>query len=343
MTAQEERTGRARAAICTGKFLVTRTAPLNWTVQNGDRLPYTVSLQPSSSGENQWTCTCMDFQQRGPEIFCKHIESVRLLEAAQNQNDDEKEDRMSDLPLQDSDVQSTPDTDVETVLNRLRQPLDMARIKYRQAPGNDFVPYLEGCDIIERANRIFDFAWSFELLGEPVISRWQKKGMVWNQQEKRKVPVVDIHGHLQMEDVGIVYVSGQVTVELEGKQYHHADLGHCIFSGDSPEALALALTDSATDCLKRCFRQMGEQFGSRLYDLELAQPAARQATSRPAAPPARVVRKYADGEMVNGNVSEQEAFDRFKTKMGKAPASKADLRTWLAGQRNTKAPVSVSA
>ena len=85
--AQTERTERARSAILAGKFLVTRIGPQQWTVKNGDKLPYVVSLKPSKSDfvGNDWTCTCMDFQQRGPQILCKHIEGVRLLEAAQNQ------------------------------------------------------------------------------------------------------------------------------------------------------------------------------------------------------------------------------------------------------------------
>ena len=98
--AQAERNERARSAILAGKFLVTRTSPQQWTVKNGDKLPYVVSLKPSQSDSNgnDWICTCMDFQQRGPLILCKHIEGVRLLEAAQNQipPQTEKENHMND-------------------------------------------------------------------------------------------------------------------------------------------------------------------------------------------------------------------------------------------------------
>ena len=66
--AQAERTERARSAILAGKFLVTRIAPQQWTVKNGDKLPYAVSLNG-----DVWACTCMDYQQRGPQILCKHI------------------------------------------------------------------------------------------------------------------------------------------------------------------------------------------------------------------------------------------------------------------------------
>ena len=75
--AQLERTERARAAIRAGLFQVTRIGPQQWTVQNGDKLPYTVSFQPFK-GEDTWMCTCMDFRQRRAQIRCKHIEGVRL-------------------------------------------------------------------------------------------------------------------------------------------------------------------------------------------------------------------------------------------------------------------------
>ena len=365
--AQTERTERARSAILAGKFLVTRIGPQQWTVKNGDKLPYVVSLKPSKSDfvGNDWTCTCMDFQQRGPQILCKHIEGVRLLEAAQNQIPPIKEkenhmnnsnpstegslgDRLSRIPQGDN------------VLWELSQPLDMSRVKRRQAPGTGSVPYLEGYDVIDRANGIFGFAWSFDVIGEPVIVRWQKKVLIWSQQEKRKVPSLDANGNVQTEEVGLVYITGKVTVDLDGKLYSHADLGRCIFTGDTPEALDMALAGSATDCLKRCFRQLGEQFGNSLYDKEIAQnagleqnrsngatsPAASQpshpAVSSPT-PSSPVVRKYGDGVSVNGNVSEQEAFDQFKEKTGKAPASKDELRTWLTGQRSTTTPASVAA
>ena len=45
------------------------------------------------------------------------------------------------------------------------------------------------------------------------------------------------------------------------------------------------------------------------------------------------VRVYGDGTSVNGNVSEQEAYDAYKKATGSAPASKDSLRSWIASQR----------
>lgn len=357
--AQEERTERARSAIQAGKFLVTRISPQKWTVKNGDGSPYAVTLKTASEDlmMNDWVCTCMDFQQRGPQILCKHIEGVRILEAAQNQISisNDKESAMNDSS---STNEQSPGDRINRIIWELRQPLDMSRVKRRQAPGMGSVPYLEGYDVIDRANSIFGFGWSFDLVGEPVIVRWAKKVMVWNQQEKRKIPALDSNGNIQTEEVGLVYITGKVTIDLDGKTYSHADLGRCVFSGDTPEALDMALAGSATDCLKRCFRQLGEQFGNLLYDKEIAQNAgleqshsssqagaANHQATQPNSSQATTsdARKYADGVRVNGNLAEQEAFDQFKQKKGTAPASREELRSWLATQQPQNKPVPTAA
>ncbi len=86
---QKERTERAKAAIRAGQFQITRVGPQQWSVQNGEKLPYSVSLEGDT-----WVCTCMDYQQRGPAILCKHIEGVRLSEAAQSAIQPTKENLM---------------------------------------------------------------------------------------------------------------------------------------------------------------------------------------------------------------------------------------------------------
>lgn len=384
---QTDRTNRARSAILAGRFRVTRIGPLQWKVKNGDRLPYAVSLQPSHFNEVPdkegftWVCTCMDYLQQGPEILCKHIEGVRLLETAQNppNSNSDKEVHMNKQPStegnpEDPERPAPQGNDIsqedtvpqrDKTLQKLCQPLERSALKQCQVPGLGNVPYLDTCEIINRANAIFDFAWSFELIGEPVIIRWQRKILVWNSQEKRKVPLLDNNGVVQTEEVGIVTIRGKVTIDLDGKPYSHADLGHCIFNGDTPEALDMALAGSVADCLKRCFRQLGENFGSQFYDKEIAQnvrlvqsrennhashPTGSTETQASLSPKTSM-RKYSNGVMVNGNKSEQQAFDRFKSKTGKTPASKDALRTWITNQpqehtnqsENHSAPASVIA
>ena len=80
-------------------------------------------------------------------------------------------------------------------------------------------------------------------------------------------------GQQRTHRAGIVYLTGKVSVELDGKIYTHADVGRLAFTGDAPEALDTALSGAATDCLKRCFRQLGDQFGLSLYHKETAKTA----------------------------------------------------------------------
>lgn len=339
---QTERTERAQSALVAGRFQVIRVDPLQWTVRNGDNLPYTVSLH----GET-WSCTCPDFLQIGPAIRCKHIEGVRLLEETDytsNSNQD-KEVHLEEIP---NSSEHTREDKLSWILRELRQPLDMTRVKRRQAPGSGTVPYLEGHSIIDRANGIFDFAWSFEVISTPEIVRWHKKVLVWNDQEKKKILQMDENGITQTEEVGLVYITGKVTVDLDGTSICHADLGRCIFSGDTPEALDMALAGAVTDCLKRCFRQMGDQFGNNLYDKDISQPGQFNRTTgtnrpQPSQTNHPIMRKYTDGIQVNGNTSEQEAFDQYKTKTGKIPASREVLRAWISSQAHSSVPTSVVA
>lgn len=111
----------------------------------------------------------------------------------------------------------------------------------------------------------------------------------------------------------------------------------------------MALAGCVTDCLKRCFRQLGEQFGLSLYDKEIAATAgtsngsanngtngsAEKAVKSDRAPatgsktqPA-TERAYLDGTKVNGNESERSAFDAFIKAKGQAPKSRDALREWM--------------
>jgi len=341
--AQQQRTERAWQGLTGGLFTVQRIGPSQWSVKNGDKLPYAVELN-----DNLWSCTCPDFQKVGPEIRCKHVEAVRIAET--------QETYPTTTP-QENTIMTTTSNDFEHILTELCQPLDMARVKRRQAPGSGTVPYLEGYDVIDTANRIFAFRWSFNLLSEPQITRWNRKVLVWDGQQRKKVPVLDAQGTPQTEEVGIIHITGLVAVNLDGQTYTHSDLGRCIFTGDSPEALDMALAGCVTDCLKRCFRQLGEQFGLSLYDKEIAATAGtsngsgntgasssadRSAKSdRTPAASSKVQpaaeRAYLDGNKVNGNESERSAFDAFLKAKGQAPKSRDALREWMRTAQPTAA------
>lgn len=267
------------------------------------------------------------------------------------------------LPVAQSRGDALP---TDEVIWRLRQPLDMNRVKRRQAPGQGTVPFLEGFDVIEVANELFQFRWSFDLLGEPKIMRWDKVVTFYDQKARKKVPLLGEDGKPTTEIAGITYLTGKVTIEFGDKTYSHADVGRCIFSGDTPEALDMAIAGAATDCLKRCFRQCGDQFGLTLYDKEVAKtaglengssseaastrngshepPTARPtpsnlpSTSPPTAAAQTEALQYRDGTAVEvSNVAEVTAFNTFKADhQGLAPATRDVLRAWSARSNGKK-------
>ena len=359
---QHDRMARALAALQRGEMQVTVLNDCTWLIASkGSR--YTVSLDGDA-----WACTCPDFASRCQRfgLRCKHIEAVRLTETEdiaesglvslytypQFSTKHTEEPMTQSMPTPES-----PDLDLsgEQILWRLRQPLDMNRVKRRQAPGKGTVPYLEGFDVIEAANDLFLFRWSFDLLSEPHIMRWDKVVTFYDQRARKKVPVLGEDGKPTTEIAGVAYITGRITVELEGKAYNHADAGRCIFSGDTPEALDMAIAGAVTDCLKRCFRQLGEQFGNSLYDKEIARTAGLEngdsnghgsnGNGKPAksagqtSPPNPTTSQteplqYRDGVAIDAsNAAEVEAFNAFKSAhQGLAPASREVLRAWAASR-----------
>ena len=396
---QNERLARAQTALENGDMAVLPVDPCKWIVVSigtspkGKKSQYTVTLDGDASRKDTgtvWACTCPDFAGRCQRfgLLCKHIEAIRYLAARQisEAGNIDFPNTKNALPIQHKEdlMNQTPTMTLETagqglpiaqmgmdsppadeVIWRLRQPLDMNRVKRRQAPGQGTVPYLEGFDVIEMANDLFLFRWSFDLLSEPKVMRWDKVITFYDQHVRKKVPVLGEDGKPTTEVAGIVYLTGRVTIDLAGKAYSHADVGRCVFSGDTPEALDMAIAGAATDCLKRCFRQAGEQFGNSLYDKEIARTAGLEngngseasirngspeptsshttspvpaSTIPPATPAQPEVMQYRDGTAVEmSNTAEVTAFNTFKTDhQGLAPATRDVLRAWSARSNGKK-------
>jgi len=369
---QHERIARAQAALLSGEMQVMVLTDCTWIVASKGS-QYDVTLDG-----NAWACTCPDFNGRCQRfgLRCKHIEAVRFTDTARiAESGLENQYTQPTFPTNHTEehmTQSMPtpnpptlDPSSEQILWRLRQPLDMARVKRRQAAGQGTVPYLEGYDVIESANDLFLFCWSFDLLSEPHIMRWDKVVTFYDQRVKKKVPVLGEDGKPTTEIAGVAYITGRITVELDGKAYSHADAGRCIFNGDTPEALDMAIAGAVTDCLKRCFRQLGEQFGNSLYDKEVARTAGLEngasnghgsngngqsekptgQTSSPNPPPLSNLpatqtetMQYRDGIAVDlSNAPEVEAFNAFKSAhQGLAPASREVLRAWTSSHNGKK-------
>jgi recombination DNA repair RAD52 pathway protein len=219
------------------------------------------------------------------------------------------------------------------------------------------------------ANDLFLFQWSFELLGEPHVMRWDKPVTTYDRRTRMKEAMLDEDGRPVTEATGIVYITGRVAVEIGGKPYTHSDVGRCIYSGDTPEALDMALAGAATDCMKRCFRQLGDQFGNSLYDKEITRAAVSSTAgpennstgnpavngkaaqrSKPSQEPGTTDPKtvstnpanqpevllYQDGSPVfMNNLAELSAFNTFKSAHhGSVPENREALRAWMLSNRN---------
>ena len=101
----------------------------------------------------------------------------------------------------------------------------------------------------------------------------------------------------------------------------------------------MAVAGAAADCLKRCFRQLGDQFGNSLYDKEVARNAGKGTSVRSKGPdPTGVngVLKYGDGTGVDtNNQAEFSAYQAFlKAHTGQIPPSRQALRAWVSAMKN---------
>ena len=156
-----------------------------------------------------------------------------------------------------------------TINDELAAPLDPARIKTRSQQGRT-LPYLEGYDVIDTANRIFGYdGWSYSVqdIQAPTF-------------DKRTLYRATVSVRVHCPD------------DLLGRTPSRTDIGVSTSSNDTPDAHDTAMKGAVTDGLKRALRTFGSQFGNSLYDKDAdhSRPSGGQATAAPqrtAAPKAR--------------------------------------------------------
>lgn len=143
----------------------------------------------------------------------------------------------------------------EKQLQVLSYEPDSSRIKTR-TKGNIELSYLEGFDIIDTANKIFGYGnWSYTISQLEQVSQEtnQNQNIVICYKAVVKVTVYDMQHteQIEREDVGFGTGIGKTLAD----------------------AYENAAKEAVTDCIKRCFRTLGAQFGNTLYD------KGRQATA----------------------------------------------------------------
>lgn len=145
----------------------------------------------------------------------------------------------------------------------LEQPLDQARVKHRDAGRGQKVPYLEGYDIIDAANRIFGFdGWSYEVESAGIASTFT----IQRQRDNKQVQVT------------LTQYEARVKVTALGVT--RKDVGLSLTDSDRAEAHDTAYKGAVTDALKRALRTFGAQFGNDLYDKGTSQREAAPAASQ---------------------------------------------------------------
>lgn len=144
----------------------------------------------------------------------------------------------------------------------LAKPLDEGRVK-QVSTGGRAADYLETYDVIDAANRIFGFdGWSFELLSVTPVLATNRDG--------------DTRGFLYMAQ-GRLTIGETVRVDVGTNDVsYRRDTGEA-----TPDSYETAIKGAVSDCLKRCFRTWGAQFGNTLYDKQRDKPRP-QPKPRPA-------------------------------------------------------------
>ena len=180
-------------------------------------------------------------------------------------------------------------TDEQT--EALKQPLDDSRVAERAQSGNKF-KYLEGWDVIARANEIFGFdGWQREFTSEPSVQAVVSREINKNGREGWEVAYICAYR---------VTVADQVVEDVgygSGISYNSP--------GDAHESAA---KEAVTDALKRCLRSWGEQFGNSLYNKSYA-PAEPKPTKLPGADHRRLealmAAKGVDREVVRKDIAKR--------------------------------------
>jgi hypothetical protein len=303
---QVVRTERARALVLNGDISLSPAGPPGaWLAVNGDGRQYTVTED---------SCTCPDYTVRcQPNGWrCKHMEALRLIR---------KEVSMSDT--------------LQGIIEKLEAPFPSASVRWKpqkifKGKGRALaVAYIDARDVLDRLDSVLgSFNWQSaqESAGSGVITR-----------------------------IGI-------RNPETGEWIWKSDVGF-VGGDDTDEERTKAAKGSASDGIKRASVQWG--IGRYFYRLEpffvdydesarkmletpvlpdwalpveerkkKPSPKAKPAPPAPATstPPANSPkdRVYGKGGKVNGNFSEQQAFDRFLATTGKVPYSVEKLREWVA-------------
>jgi len=189
------------------------------------------------------------------------------------------------------------------IIPDLQAALDIERVKTRPQ-GRDKVPYLEGDDVINTANRIFgEDGWdAFPL------SQVQRFEVGTKMTELGPILLFVYHVSYMCRFHGLLEDGTIHTIEK-------GDIGKNSTQSEAYQQHEMAISGCATDALKRSMRHLGRQFGITLYDTEHEDFLAATGKKAPAkkAPAKKAPAKKAAAKPVVQNGQDSESIRDNKT------------------------------
>lgn len=153
-------------------------------------------------------------------------------------------------------------TRTELLNEKLPGDVVMTRIQ-----GGAEVSYVGGWTVIENANRIFGYqGWEFQLgeltqveFSEVTDKSGTKKG--W-----RIAYIATGRVNIFYEGEKFSAIAEKGTNDSHTVEFSDVGFGNAVSYQSIGDAIESATKEAATDCMKRCLRFMGNQFGLALYD-----------------------------------------------------------------------------
>lgn len=169
------------------------------------------------------------------------------------------------------------------VKKELNKPLDQSLIKKRKQGGGS-VSYVDAYTVIDRANKVFDFDWSSEVLRLEEVSRTTYMKGADNRTGNK--------GY-EMQDVCYIAI---VRIHAMGQFKDGCGAGRGI-SRNISDAIESALKEAETDAKKRALKDFGYSLGLALYDKEGANIGRLEAEAAPVAQQGYQLINPMDGEV----------------------------------------------
>lgn len=169
-------------------------------------------------------------------------------------------------------------------------PTDSSTIdmnKRRMQQGGRTFDYVQGGTIIRQLCKVFPLGWHFEY-DEPIFIPSSVNAQTG---EASATGTYRVDGRLIISEWAANVALGRVNSKPVTHDLTIRDIGFCAMP--SPSMLETAMKGAFTDCLKRCARQLGDQFGNSLYDggekdeaeAAFAAPSRSAPTNQPVARP----------------------------------------------------------